>query len=55
MREAFNIYLNTCPHQGSRTIRTEVFAVFVSFLVYEKVDLVFLLCSVMTEMRKLVR
>ncbi|KAM5569322.1 hypothetical protein ABKV19_016707 [Rosa sericea] len=23
VREVFNIYLNTCPHQGSRTIRTE--------------------------------
>lgn len=22
-REVFNLYLNTCPHQGSRTIRTE--------------------------------
>lgn len=24
VREVFNIYLNTCPHQGSRTIRAEV-------------------------------
>lgn len=23
-REIFDKYLNTCPHQGSRTIRTEV-------------------------------
>lgn len=24
VREVFDSYLNTCPHQGSRTIRTEV-------------------------------
>ncbi|XP_014627757.1 putative methyltransferase C9orf114 isoform X2 [Glycine soja] len=24
-QDAFNLYLNTCPHQGSRTIRTEYF------------------------------
>ncbi|MBA0705247.1 hypothetical protein Golax_017453, partial [Gossypium laxum] len=23
VRDIFNMYLNTCPHQGSRTIRTE--------------------------------
>ncbi|CAI9770993.1 unnamed protein product [Fraxinus pennsylvanica] len=29
VREAFDLYLNTCPHQGSRTIRTEE-AIFIS-------------------------
>lgn len=24
VRELFDLYLNTCPYQGSRTIRTEV-------------------------------
>ncbi|CAF1778294.1 unnamed protein product [Brassica oleracea var. botrytis] len=35
VREAFNIYLNTCPHQGSRTIRTEE-AMFISLQYFQE-------------------
>ncbi|XP_010546891.1 PREDICTED: putative methyltransferase C9orf114 [Tarenaya hassleriana] len=35
VRDAFNIYLNTCPHQGSRTIRTEE-AMFISLQYFQE-------------------
>ncbi|ESQ41938.1 hypothetical protein EUTSA_v10013731mg [Eutrema salsugineum] len=35
VREAFDIYLNTCPHQGSRTIRTEE-AMFISLQYFQE-------------------
>ncbi|CAN8255854.1 unnamed protein product [Cochlearia groenlandica] len=35
VREAFNVYLNTCPHQGSRTIRTEE-AMFISLQYFQE-------------------
>lgn len=34
-REVFHMYLNTCPHQGSRTIRTEE-AIFVSLQYFQE-------------------
>ncbi|KAL2463796.1 Nucleic acid-binding [Forsythia ovata] len=35
VREAFDLYLNTCPHQGSRTIRTEE-AIFISLQYFQE-------------------
>ncbi|XP_010420729.1 PREDICTED: putative methyltransferase C9orf114 [Camelina sativa] len=35
VREVFNIYLNTCPHQGSRTIRAEE-AMFISLQYFQE-------------------
>ncbi|CAH2072377.1 unnamed protein product [Thlaspi arvense] len=35
VRDAFNIYLNTCPNQGSRTIRTEE-AMFISLQYFQE-------------------
>ncbi|EEF45365.1 putative methyltransferase C9orf114 [Ricinus communis] len=35
VREVFNSYLNTCPHQGSRTIRTEE-AIFISLQYFQE-------------------
>ncbi|GAB2266570.1 hypothetical protein Dimus_001566 [Dionaea muscipula] len=34
-REVFNVYLNTCPNQGSRTIRTEE-AIFISLQYFQE-------------------
>ncbi|KAL5195028.1 putative methyltransferase C9orf114 [Glycine soja] len=34
-QDAFNLYLNTCPHQGSRTIRTEE-AIFISLQYFQE-------------------
>ncbi|KAI5650570.1 hypothetical protein M9H77_36575 [Catharanthus roseus] len=35
VREVFDLYLNTCPHQGSRTIRTEE-AIFISMQYFQE-------------------
>ncbi|XP_021830132.1 putative methyltransferase C9orf114 [Prunus avium] len=35
VREVFDLYLNTCPHQGSRTIRTEE-AIFISLQYFQE-------------------